>query len=116
MFTIRRADVIHPRDGCATFGATLIGIGGSGDGVLHRRWVVELSIHRQDIGSVAGVCIDLGATLPDGSDSGTAGGQLTSAVIGGIVTAKAHEVRVVFRDGKHSGSRSRPARRRGAMC
>lgn len=84
----------------------------------------ELSIHRQSIGPVAGVCIDLDATLPDGSDAGTAtgcaagslkvdhglfpltstahaGDQLTSAVIGGIVTARAHEVRVVFRDGKH---------------
>lgn len=84
----------------------------------------SLSIRHQSIGPVSGVCIDLGSTLPDGSDAGTAtgcaagslkvdhglfpltstahsGDQLTGAVIGGIVTAKAHEVRVVFQDGKH---------------
>jgi hypothetical protein len=91
----------------------------------------ELSIHRQSIGSVAGVCVDLGATLADGSDAGTAtgcaagslkvdhglfpltstahaGDQLTSAVIGGIVTARAREVRVVFQDGRHLKLATKP--------
>jgi hypothetical protein len=84
----------------------------------------DLSIYHQDIGSIKGVCIDLGATLADGTDHGTATGcaagdlrvdlgifplssitrtgeTQTSSVIAGIVTSKAHDVRLTFADGKH---------------
>jgi hypothetical protein len=94
------------------------------DGPLAAGGSWQLSIHREDIGSIAGVCLDLDATPADGSAAGTAtgcaagslkvdhglfplvstahaGDTLTSAVIGGIVTKNAHEVRVVFQDGKH---------------
>ncbi|HET6509719.1 MAG TPA: hypothetical protein VFG42_23180 [Baekduia sp.] len=85
----------------------------------------KLSIRHEKIGPVAGVCLDLdvqpaAAGAAGGTASGCAAGSLrvdhglfplvstaragdtpTSAVIGGIVTAKAHEIRVVFKDGKH---------------
>jgi hypothetical protein len=94
------------------------------DGPLAAGGTWQLSIHHEDMGSVSGVCIDLDTEPTDGSAGGTAtgcaagslrvdhglmplvstahsGDTLTNAVIGGIVTAKAHEVRVVFKDGKH---------------
>jgi hypothetical protein len=84
----------------------------------------NLSIYHQDIGAIKGVCIDLGATLADGTDQGTATGcaagdlrvdhgilplssiartgeTQTSSVTAGIVTSKAHDVRLTFADGKH---------------
>lgn len=91
----------------------------------------QLSIYHQNIGTISGVCLDLAAQLADGTDQGTAtgcaagslkvahgilpltstaraGATVTSSLIGGVVTSKAHDVRITFANGHHLKLTTKP--------
>jgi hypothetical protein len=90
-----------------------------------------MTARHQSIGSLKGLCVEVDATLADGSTPGTAGGcaagslrasnniwtlssrssagaALTSYVVVGIVTSRARRVTLTFRDGKHLRVATKP--------